>query len=132
MEKSKQDCALINYFKDRVKTLRTEMKLTQNEFAKLVEVNHPTVVANWEAGRMFPGPDKLEKIAEVCGEPIYSLFLAPDEVIVLSRKGHLTLLESKKNGETPQKKMRRPKSLKKSLGAISREQITRKVVNGRW
>jgi transcriptional regulator with XRE-family HTH domain len=49
-------------FGQRLKALREERELTQEELAKLIGVNRATL-ANWEVGRTQPDYDRLCRIA---------------------------------------------------------------------
>ena len=51
-------------FKDRLKELRINANLKQEEAAKLVYVSR-TLVSKWEAGVRYPNEDNLDRLAEV-------------------------------------------------------------------
>ncbi|MBC8062308.1 MAG: helix-turn-helix transcriptional regulator [Clostridiaceae bacterium] len=50
-------------FGDRLKLLRSEKDLKQEELAKIFNV-HKTTVSNWEKSKRFPDEDTLNKIAD--------------------------------------------------------------------
>jgi len=51
-----------NLFPQRLKTLRQELLIKQNQMAKILGVPN-TTYANWEQGRSFPSVDRLPRIA---------------------------------------------------------------------
>lgn len=51
-----------NLFPKRLKALRQELEIRQNEMAKILGVPL-TTYANWEQGRSFPSVDRLPRIA---------------------------------------------------------------------
>lgn len=50
-------------FAERLKTLRLEANLTQNDVSQQFGISQPTY-SNWEKGEKQPSPDKYPKIAE--------------------------------------------------------------------
>ena len=54
---------LIVKFNERLKLLRTEMGITQNELGKIIGVGR-TTVSEYESGKIVPKQDGLIKIAE--------------------------------------------------------------------
>lgn len=50
----------------RIKELRTELGLTQEEFAKKIGVSGKTIVANYESGYSTPNDEIRMKICTVC------------------------------------------------------------------
>ena len=57
----------------KIKQFRTKVGLTQEELAKKLNVNQPTV-AMWETSKTLPRTDKLPKLAEIFGCKIDELF----------------------------------------------------------
>lgn len=79
-------------FKDRVRALRLDAGVTQNEMAKRLGLTGRAVGA-WESGRAKPGIDKLQEIADYFGVSPHWLLdgsdggstdLSPDEVELLA------------------------------------------------
>jgi len=62
----------------KIKQLRKEHKLTQEELAKILDVK-PTAVSAWELGRNKPLMDKLDMMAHYFGVPI-SYFFEENEI----------------------------------------------------
>lgn len=50
----------------RIKDLRTELGLTQDEFAKKIGVSGKTIIANYESGYSTPNDKVRLKICSVC------------------------------------------------------------------
>jgi transcriptional regulator with XRE-family HTH domain len=50
----------------RIKELRTELGLTQDEFAKKIGVSGKTIVANYESGYSTPNDKVRLKICSIC------------------------------------------------------------------
>lgn len=50
----------------RIKELRTELGLTQEEFAKKIGVSGKTIIANYESGYSTPNDEVRMKICSVC------------------------------------------------------------------
>ena len=61
--------AALRVLGQRLRSMRVEAALTQNEVAAKVEVSTQTI-RNWEAGRHEPGPAALDKLSEVLNKPI--------------------------------------------------------------
>lgn len=57
----------------KIKELRVNKKMTQEELAKEMNVDRSTV-AMWETGKALPRTDKLPKLAEVLGCTIDELY----------------------------------------------------------
>jgi transcriptional regulator with XRE-family HTH domain len=49
---------------ERIKQLRNEHKTTQEELAKIAGLKDRSSIANWEADRVTPDYDQLQKVAE--------------------------------------------------------------------
>lgn len=57
----------------KIKELRTERELTQEDVSRAMEVDRSTV-AKWETGAAFPPGNKIPKLAEVLGCTIDELY----------------------------------------------------------
>ncbi len=57
----------------KIKELRVNKKLTQEELAEAIGVTQ-ACVAMWETGKALPNSDKLPKLAEVLGCSIDDLY----------------------------------------------------------
>ena len=60
-------------FGQRIKELREEKKLTQEQLAQKLKLDRSTI-AKWETGEAMPRADKLPVLAEVLGCSISDLF----------------------------------------------------------
>lgn len=58
--------------KERIKTLRKERKLTQEEFAKMLDVSVMTI-RRYESGKQEPKPTTMKKMAEILSVTVESL-----------------------------------------------------------
>ncbi|HBG4564248.1 TPA: helix-turn-helix transcriptional regulator, partial [Clostridioides difficile] len=54
---------MTNTFGNRLKDLRTEKRITGEEFGKILNVTK-VAVSNWESDRRFPDQNTLKKIAD--------------------------------------------------------------------
>ncbi|MBP3893825.1 MAG: helix-turn-helix domain-containing protein [Atopobiaceae bacterium] len=61
-----------------IRTLRRRASLTQEELARLLEVNQ-SAISQWETGRTLPDLEKLPKLAEALGVCIQDLFPSEDD-----------------------------------------------------
>ena len=71
-------------FGEKLKQLRTDKKLTQDELAEILYVSR-TAVSKWESGRGFPNIESLKAIAEYFLVTVDDL-LSGDELITLARQ----------------------------------------------
>lgn len=60
-------------FSDRLKALRTEKKITQEQLAKLIKVERSSV-GKYESTNVIPSPDVLCKIADIFDVTLDYLF----------------------------------------------------------
>ena len=68
-------------FGDKVKALRTEKKMTQDELAKAVGVSARTII-NYEQGKIYPRHrDMYSKLAAILGTDTNSLLTEDEEFI---------------------------------------------------
>ena len=69
-----------NIFPVRLKRLRNELSIRQNEMAEILGVP-PTTYSNWEQGRSFPSVERLPRIAAFFDVTVdYLLGTNPDTV----------------------------------------------------
>lgn len=67
-------------FRQRIKQLRTEKGLKQEEVAELINVTHQTY-QKWETGKTEPKVSQIQKLASVLGVNINGLFEKHEEDI---------------------------------------------------
>lgn len=78
---------------ERIRKLRKDMKLTQDEFAKKVKL-HPKQVAKYETGMTKPSIDVVSRIAEYCETSTDYIILGEDKEFAKRTKiNDLELLE---------------------------------------
>lgn len=70
-------------FEEKLKTLRKQSNLTQEELAKKLYVSR-TAVSKWESGKGYPSIDTLKELAKVFGVSTDAL-LSNDEMLQLSK-----------------------------------------------
>lgn len=66
-------------FKNRLRELREARKLTQQEVAKLLDINH-TTVSRHESGDRGLGPEDIQKYAQLYKVKSYELFIDPKDL----------------------------------------------------
>ena len=71
-------------FGEKLKKLRTEKKLTQDELAEILYVSR-TAVSKWESGRGFPNIESLKAISKYFSVTVDDL-LSGDELITLAEQ----------------------------------------------
>ncbi len=77
----------LSVFPERLKQLRVEAKLTQQQMAEALNISQPAYV-EWEKGRTQPTPDKFPLIAKVLNTSIYYLLQgAPNENRLVNFQG---------------------------------------------
>lgn len=64
--------------KDRIRTVRRNLALTQDEFALLLGLKM-SAIQKWEAGKYQPRAKNLRRLAEVSGKPITWFFDEDEE-----------------------------------------------------
>ena len=69
---------------DKIKTLRKQSRMSQNELAEKLYVSR-TLVTKWESGRRYPQRDVLEKMAAVFGLS-YDEFIKDDRAAIDARE----------------------------------------------
>ena len=57
-----------------IKEIRTNLKITQEELAKSLDIDRSTV-AKWETGEAMPRAEKLPKIAQILGCTVDDLLI---------------------------------------------------------
>lgn len=87
-------------FPQRLKQLRLEYKLTQQELANILDVSQ-NAVYNWENGKRQPRLEQIRKISEFFSVPLYELL---DDLVnfcdsTILRNEEYTLLASLKPGD---------------------------------
>lgn len=60
-----------------LEAVRVNAKMTQKEWAEMLEVSNTTVV-NWEKGKTEPSLSQLRKMSELSGVPMDFIFV-PDK-----------------------------------------------------
>ena len=71
-------------FKERLQSLRTSKKLTQEELAEKLFVSR-TAISKWESGRGYPSIDSLKVISEFFGVTIDEL-IGGEEMVTLAEQ----------------------------------------------
>ena len=81
----------MNVFKDRLKLLRENKKISSKEFADALNVDTATI-SNWEAGRRFPKNEVLLEIADYFNVSLdYLLGRTDDEQVAIYRSEYKDL-----------------------------------------
>jgi transcriptional regulator with XRE-family HTH domain len=66
-------------FGGRLRQLREERGLSQQDLANSVGVESDGTIRRWETGKRWPGPDTIEKLAKALGVRARDLFTFPDD-----------------------------------------------------
>ena len=64
----------------RIRVIRKSKGLTMEEFGKLANDAHKSLVSKWESGGFQPNPERTKKIAEIGGISVDELLHGKDEL----------------------------------------------------
>ncbi|HGS9013679.1 TPA: helix-turn-helix domain-containing protein [Clostridioides difficile] len=108
---------MTNTFGNRLKDLRTEKRITGEEFGKILNVTK-VAVSNWESDRRFPDQNTLKKIADYFDVSIDYLlgrsnirYIADNKKNVTTNNTTLELIENLNTNEKVRELMKKIYSL---------------------